>query len=70
MVADGTYDGYWEQQLHAWDLAAGSAIVLGAGGRLSKYDGSAADVTSRQMLATNGRIHDALVLALRHVEKA
>jgi len=67
MVADGTYDGYWEQQLHAWDMTAGSAIVLGAGGRLSKYDGSAADVTSRQMLATNGRIHDALVAALAAV---
>lgn len=61
LVADGTYDGYWEQKVQAWDVAAGAAIVLGAGGRISAYDGSAADVTSRRIVATNGRVHDALV---------
>jgi myo-inositol-1(or 4)-monophosphatase len=67
-VADGTYDGYWERKLQAWDLAAGAAIVLGAGGRLSRYGGADADVTSHEMIATNGRIHDALVAELDRVE--
>ena len=32
LVADGTYDAYWERRLHAWDVVAGSALVLAAGG--------------------------------------
>jgi myo-inositol-1(or 4)-monophosphatase len=33
MVADGTYDVYWSPALNAWDICAGGAILLGAGGR-------------------------------------
>ena len=32
-VAAGWLDGYWERALHPWDLVAGAAIVIGAGGR-------------------------------------
>jgi myo-inositol-1(or 4)-monophosphatase len=60
-VADGTYDGYWERALHAWDLAAGCAIALGAGARLTSLDGAAADLTVGHVVLSNGRIHDALV---------
>ena len=61
MVADGTYDGYWERLLNAWDLTAGAAIVLGAGGRLSALDGGPARIDTGALVASNGRIHDALV---------
>lgn len=61
LVADGTYDGYWERHLNVWDYAAGAALVLGAGGRLSALDGSSADLTSGHLVATNGKIHDRLV---------
>ena len=64
LVADGTYDGYWEKKLAPWDCAAGAAIVMAAGGRISDYAGGPADVLSGQLLATNGRIHQALVDAL------
>jgi myo-inositol-1(or 4)-monophosphatase len=67
LVADGTYDGYWEKKLSPWDCAAGGAIVLAAGGRLSDYAGGPADVLSGQLLATNGAIHDALVAELQKV---
>jgi myo-inositol-1(or 4)-monophosphatase len=33
MVADGTYDVYWSPALNPWDICAGGAILLGAGGR-------------------------------------
>ena len=33
LVADGTYDGYWEKKLAPWDCAAGAALVVAAGGR-------------------------------------
>lgn len=64
LVADGTYDGYWEMKLGAWDVAAGSAIVLAAGGRISDYAGRVADVTQGVVVATNSHIHDELVAEL------
>jgi myo-inositol-1(or 4)-monophosphatase len=67
LVADGTYDGYWEKKLFPWDCAAGAAIVVAAGGRISDYGGHAADVTGGQLLATNGAIHQALVDELQKV---
>ncbi len=60
MVADGTYDGYWEQKLQPWDLAAGAAIVLGAGGTVTSYDGGPADARTGSLIASNGAIHDEL----------
>jgi myo-inositol-1(or 4)-monophosphatase len=60
-VADGTYDGYWEKRLGPWDVAAGCAILLAAGGRVSGYAGQSVDVTEGSVVATNGRIHDELV---------
>lgn len=67
LVADGTYDGYWEKKLEAWDLAAGAAIVVAAGGTISSFDGGPADVTGGHLVATNGAIHDELLARLRAV---
>lgn len=64
LVADGTYDGYWEAKLGPWDIAAGSAIVLAAGGHITDYAGQAVDVTLGSIVATNGRIHRELVSEL------
>jgi myo-inositol-1(or 4)-monophosphatase len=65
LVADGTFDGYWERALHAWDLVAGCAIALAAGARLSARDGGPADLTVGHLALTNGRIHDDLVGLVR-----
>jgi myo-inositol-1(or 4)-monophosphatase len=64
-VADGTYDGYWERRLEAWDAAAGCAIALAAGARLTSLGGDKADLTRGHILLTNGRIHDQLVTLIR-----
>jgi myo-inositol-1(or 4)-monophosphatase len=56
-VADGTYDGYWERVVNAWDLAGGAAVLLAAGGRLTSLDGSPARLEHGNVLATNGHIH-------------
>jgi myo-inositol-1(or 4)-monophosphatase len=34
-VAAGRYDGYWERELKAWDIAAGILLVKEAGGMIS-----------------------------------
>jgi myo-inositol-1(or 4)-monophosphatase len=57
LVADGTYDAYWERRLNAWDLAAGAAVLASAGGRLSALDGGPADLSVGHVIASNGRIH-------------
>jgi myo-inositol-1(or 4)-monophosphatase len=60
-VADGTYDAYWERRLNAWDVMAGSALVLAAGGTLSALDGTAPDLSVGHLLASNGRVHRELL---------
>ena len=60
-VASGRYDGYWEFNLNPWDTSAGVLLVEEAGGRLTHVDGSKFDVAaSRDVLATNGLIHQEL----------
>ncbi len=57
-VACGRFDGFWERHLSPWDLAAGTLIVREAGGIVTRYDGSEFRVDGREILATNGALHD------------
>jgi myo-inositol-1(or 4)-monophosphatase len=65
LVADGTYDIYWEKELNAWDLCAGALIVKEAGGQLSGYEGQTADPRSGKLVASNGLLHEAAVRTIR-----
>ncbi|MBK6939969.1 MAG: inositol monophosphatase [Planctomycetes bacterium] len=58
-VACGRYDVFFEAQLEAWDVAAGALLVREAGGVVTDYAGGDAWLTGRQMLATNGAVHEA-----------
>lgn len=69
-VADGTYDGYWEQKLKAWDMAAGAALVLEAGGCLTNYAGEPGDPRNGQLVATNGLIHTELLQTIQAARNA
>jgi myo-inositol-1(or 4)-monophosphatase len=60
LVAEGTYDAYWEFLLQPWDMAGGAALVLAAGGAVSAFDGGPADVRSGACLASNGPLHGPL----------
>lgn len=64
LVADGTFDGYWEHKLHSWDIAAGCAIACAAGARITALDGSPLEVRDGAVIASNGRIHTELVDAI------
>lgn len=59
-VAAGRTDGFFEQGLSPWDLAAGQAIVEAAGGRVTDYGRGPHDLFGGEILATNGKVHDAL----------
>jgi len=68
MTADGTYDGYWERKLNAWDSAAGAAMVLAAGGRITSLQGDPPDLSVGHFLASNGHVHEALLALLPEAE--
>jgi myo-inositol-1(or 4)-monophosphatase len=38
-VAAGRYDGFWEQGLNAWDVAAGGLFILESGGLIADFKG-------------------------------
>jgi myo-inositol-1(or 4)-monophosphatase len=67
LVADGTYDGYWERKLNPWDLAGGAAIVRASGGQITDFAGQPRCVTPGNVVATNGVIHDTLLAELDRV---
>jgi len=60
-VASGRFDGFWEFNLNPWDTAAGTLIVEEAGGRVSRFDAAPFELNSRETLASNGLVHEALV---------
>jgi len=62
-VAAGRFDAFWEFGLKAWDTAAGTLLITEAGGRVSDFSGSAFDPFHPQCLASNGRIHNAMLAA-------
>jgi myo-inositol-1(or 4)-monophosphatase len=64
-VAMGRFDGFWELKLSPWDVAAGSLIVREAGGIVSDFKGGVFDIYSKEILASNGRIHYEMVEVLK-----
>jgi myo-inositol-1(or 4)-monophosphatase len=64
-VAAGRLDGFWETDLRAWDIAAGAMMVTEAGGIVTGIDGSPFTSRGGHVLATNGRIHDAMLGVIR-----
>jgi myo-inositol-1(or 4)-monophosphatase len=67
LVARGWLDGYWERRLKAWDVAAGALIVVEAGGRVTDTRGGPFDSHAGEVVATNGAIHEELVVELGRV---
>lgn len=64
-VASGIFDGFWEVHLHPWDVSAGILLVQEAGGVVTDFDENEIDIYSKQFLASNGKVHDAMLEILR-----
>ncbi|HET8632298.1 MAG TPA: inositol monophosphatase family protein [Thermomicrobiales bacterium] len=63
-VAAGRFDGFYEAHLGPWDCAAGALLVAEAGGTISDYRGGPFDPFRGEVVATNGRLHDAMLRVL------
>lgn len=59
-VACGRFDGFWEDGLNAWDVAAGVLLIEEAGGKATNFDGAALDINSPKVLASNGLVHESM----------
>ena len=59
-VASGKLDGFWEKDLNIWDVSSGVLIVKEAGGKVSKMNGEVWTLDSRDIMASNNKIHDSL----------
>lgn len=72
-VAAGRLDGYWEEDLHAWDVAAGALILQEAGGTVTAYNGKPFEKIEdygRTLLASNGKIHPHMLRIMRRAKRA
>jgi len=63
----GASTRFWEFNLNPWDTAAGVLIVEEAGGKVSRFDGSPFELDSRETLASNGLVHDALLYEFKEI---
>jgi myo-inositol-1(or 4)-monophosphatase len=64
-VAAGRFDGFWERDLSAWDVAGGALLVREAGGFVSDLDGGDAMLNAGHIVAGNEAIHRDLLAVLK-----
>lgn len=63
-IACGRFDGFWEDGLNAWDVAAGVLLIEEAGGMVTDFKGDALDIYTPKVLASNGLVHRAMMNVL------
>lgn len=64
-TACGRFDGFWEFNLNPWDTAAGWLIVQEAGGRVTDFRNEKYSIYKKQILATNGLIHNDMLKVIQ-----
>jgi myo-inositol-1(or 4)-monophosphatase len=64
-VACGRFDGFWEDGLNPWDIAAGALLIYEARGKITNFKDEPLDIYNEQVLASNGLIHDVMLRVLK-----
>ena len=60
-VAAGKIDGFWEKNINLWDISTGVLLVKEAGGRISRINGEEWSISTKEVLASNTKLHNNLV---------
>ena len=60
-VAAGRFDGYFQENLNLWDIAAGIVLVKEAGGFVTDFNGTDKFIENKTILSANPRINEAMV---------
>jgi myo-inositol-1(or 4)-monophosphatase len=63
-VAAGRFDGFWEQRLSAWDIAAGTLLIREAGGTITDFSGRDIGIEHTGVVAGNPAMHEWLLATL------
>jgi len=63
-VACGRLDGFWEEHLKPWDMAAGALLVKEAGGVVSDIRGGSWSPSSKGLAVSGPAIHDSLMIGI------
>jgi myo-inositol-1(or 4)-monophosphatase len=63
-VAAGRLSGFWEIGLSSWDMAAGALLIQESGGLVTDAKGEPYSLGVRNVVATNGLLHNELLKAL------
>jgi len=64
-VACGRFDGFWEDGLSPWDIAAGKILIEEARGQVSNFENEPLSIYTKKVLASNGLVHDAMLRVLK-----
>ena len=67
-VACGRFDGFWEDGLHPWDVAAGELLIEEAGGCVTDFDDAPVDTYAPKVVSSNGLIHQAMLRVLNEAD--
>ncbi|PWT87903.1 MAG: inositol monophosphatase [Blastocatellia bacterium] len=68
-VACGRFDGFWEDGLNPWDMAAGVLLIEEAGGHVSNYSDQPLSIYTKQVLTSNGLVHQAMMSVLNDSQR-
>jgi myo-inositol-1(or 4)-monophosphatase len=60
-VACGRFEGFFEYNLNAWDVAAGAFIVQQAGGTVSTFTNKHNYIYGREILAATPVVHQEIL---------
>jgi len=64
-VACGRFEGYFEYNLNAYDVAAGAYLVQQAGGTILNFSGGDEFLETREIVATNGLVTEEILATIR-----
>ena len=64
-IACGRFDGFWEDGLNPWDVAAGVLLIEEGGGSVTDYYGAPLNIYTPKVLASNGKVHEEMMRVLQ-----
>ena len=67
-IADGRLTAHFGYDLSSWDLVAGALLIQEAGGVVTDLDGSPYNLETRNMLCSNGVVHEPILQVLKQAD--
>lgn len=68
-VAAGRFDGYWENVVNAWDVAAGALIAIEAGAAITNVTGAPFKVDAGSILVATPALHPLILAAVTEASR-